>query len=194
MPTMPTDKLEGPYFLREQGDSLLAPNEIARRIVNMYMLEEQTLRSIWGPTAYVPAKTTSGDAIEGERPSSRTSVVRAGTVPAIDNEIPVYGFRQHGLFHAVMTSGREILLLHTGDELWEWQGWERNWRQLLSSTAGADGIKARLVIRGNPALRRSSRSRAMVSSSYHRADGPTSTMGTTSHRLGFRQGPPLLLA
>ena len=139
MPTIPASTLEGPYFLREQGDSLLAPNEIARRIVNMYMLEEQTLRSIWGPTAYVPAVAT------GLRPFSRGLPVSRPGVLTIDPTTPVYGFRQHGIFHAVMDSGRELLLLHTGDELWEWRGWQRNWRQILAPTPGAHGIQARLL-------------------------------------------------
>lgn len=138
MPTIPASTLEGPYFLREQGDSLLAPNEIARRIVNMYLLEEQTLRSIWGPTAYVPVPTT------GLRPESRQNPVSSSGV-ATDPATPRYGFRQHGIFHAVMKSGRELLLLHTGNELWEWQGWERNWRRLISPTPGDAGIQARLL-------------------------------------------------
>ena len=138
MPTIPASTLEGPYFLREQGDSLLAPNEIARRIVNMYLLEEQTLRSIWGPTAYVPVPTT------GLRPESRQGPVSSSGV-ATDPATPRYGFRQHGIFHAVMKSGRELLLLHTGNELWEWQGWERNWRRLISPTPGSTGITGRLL-------------------------------------------------
>jgi len=140
VPTIPGSKLEGPYFLREQGDSLLAPNEIARRIVNMYLLEEQTIRSIWGPTAYVPDTTTE------DRPFSLTSPrTPLATSPAFDHTVPVYGFRQHGIFHCVMNSGREILLLHTGNELWEWRGWQRNWRQLLAPTPGSHGTKARLL-------------------------------------------------
>lgn len=139
MPTIPGATLEGPYFLREQGDSLLAPNEIARRIVNMYLLEEQTIRSIWGPTAYVPDTTT------GDRPSSRTAPLGRRDIVGLDNAVPNYGFRQHGIFHCVMNSGREILLLHTGNELWEWRGWQRNWRQILAPSPGSHGAKARLL-------------------------------------------------
>lgn len=139
MPTIPGSKLEGPYFLREQGDSLLAPNEIARRIVNMYLLEEQTIRSIWGPTAYVPDTTT------GTRPLSLRVPMPVTALPGFDHTVPVYGFRQHGIFHCVMNSGREILLLHTGNELWEWRGWQRNWRKILAPTPGSHGTKARLL-------------------------------------------------
>lgn len=138
MPSIPESRLEGPYFLREQGDSILAPNEIARRIVNMYLLEEQTLRSIWGPTTYVPQLLT------GLRPESREEPVTS-VAPFISPTSPLYGFRQHGIFHCVMASGRELLLLHTGDQLWEWQGWERNWRRLISPTPSSTGISGQLL-------------------------------------------------
>ena len=121
--------------LRVQADGLFNANDVAQRIRNMYLLEESTLRSVWGPTAYVPVK--AGDE-EGNRPQS------ALVGEAVNAIVPHYGFRQHGLFHAVMASGRDILLLHTGKELWEFQGWERNWRRLLSNPASSYGLKASL--------------------------------------------------
>lgn len=131
----------GPLVLRVQADGLFNSNDVAQRIVNMRYSEEQTLHSIVGPTAYVPDKAT------GNRPSSRTQPVGAPTGLAGDDLNPAephYGFRQHGLFHTVMPSGKELLLLHTGNELWEWRGWHRNWRQLISPEAGSHGIVGEL--------------------------------------------------
>ena len=127
----------GPLVLRVQADGLFNSNDVAQRIVNMRYSEEQTLHSIVGPTAYVPDKAT------GDRPSSRAQPVDAPTGLAgddLNSSEPHYGFRQHGLFHTLMPSGKELLLLHTGNELWEWRGWQRNWRQLISPTVGAHGI------------------------------------------------------
>jgi hypothetical protein len=127
----------GPLILRVQADGLFNANDVAQRIVNMRYSEEQTLHSIVGPTAYVPDKVT------GLRPSSRGQPVDAPvsiTGDDLDSTEPHYGFRQHGLFHTMMPSGKELLLLHTGNEMWEWRGWRRNWRKLISPTAGVHGI------------------------------------------------------
>ena len=127
----------GPLILRVQADGLFNANDVAQRIVNMRYSEDQTLHSIVGPTAYVPDKET------GQRPSSRGQPVDAPISIVgddLDSTEPHYGFRQHGLFHTVMPSGKELLLLHTGNEMWEWRGWQRNWRKLISPTAGVHGI------------------------------------------------------
>lgn len=128
----------GPLVLRVQADGLFNANDVAQRIVNMRYSEEQTLHSIVGPTAYIPDRAKDG------RPSSRVAPVGTPGVLSIDETTPVYGFRQHGLFHTVMPSGKELLLLHTGNEMWEWRGWQRNWRKLISPTAGAHGIVGEL--------------------------------------------------
>tara|TARA_R100001594_G_scaffold144955_1_gene194591 strand:- start:395 stop:2755 length:2361 start_codon:yes stop_codon:yes gene_type:complete len=144
----------GPYALRVQADGLFNANDVAQRLVNMRLSEAQTLRAVWGPTAYVPTKTQEDyyDApAVGTRPGSRTApvggsrltVLSAG-LQALDHTIPYYGFKQHGIFHAVMASGREILLLHTGDELWEWRGWARNWRRIIATPSGSHGITGNL--------------------------------------------------
>ena len=131
----------GPLVLRAQADGLFNANDVAQRIENMYLLEESTLRSVWGPTAFVPSKLPATAGLRPDsriRPLSGTGVVTPGA--------PTYGFKQHGIFHCELQKGaRDVLLLHTGNELWEFQGWNRNWRQLLSNPAGADGIQADLL-------------------------------------------------
>jgi len=139
----------GPLVLRVQADGMFNANDVAQRIVNMRYTEEQTLHTIVGPTTYVPNKETfpSPFRSKGDRPLSLTESITDTAIPVVaslDHTEPVYGFRQHGLFHTVMPSGKELLLLHTGNELWEWRGWQRNWRQLISPTAGVHGIVGEL--------------------------------------------------
>jgi len=124
----------GPFVLRAQADGLFNANDIAQRVENMYLLEESTLHSIWGPTAYVPIKTLGVD--EGTRPTSRVKPVGVGVSDSISTSTPRYGFVQHGIFHCLLKRGeRDVLLLHTGDELWEFTGWDRQWRKLISDPA-----------------------------------------------------------
>ena len=167
MANLKNEKGQGPIFLRQQAGALILSNELAQEILNMYPTEEGTIRSTWGPAAYVPLKKsiTSGSSPDPETPEDRRerkkegkegTIVAAGErPPSVDNiaalgrgTIPVnaenciYGKTQHGIFHAHLhTTERSILLLHTGDELWEFRGWKRNWRKLLSPTAGVHGIK-----------------------------------------------------
>jgi len=124
----------GPFVLRAQADGLFNANDIAQRVENMYLLEESTLHSIWGPTSYVPIK--AGDDA-GTRPTSRTQPVGVGVSDDISNSTPRYGFTQHGIFHCLLKRGeRDVLLLHTGNELWEFTGWDRQWRKIISDPAG----------------------------------------------------------
>lgn len=149
MPNVANSASIGPLVLRVQADGLFNANDVAQRIENMYLLEESTLRSVWGPTAYVPVPpgVDPDGRPEGHRPQSRTRPIVAGAPftysldPTLKLLYGAYGFKQHGLFHAVMEGGRDILLLHTGTELWEFQGWERNWRRLLSDPASSHGLK-----------------------------------------------------
>ena len=44
-----------------------------------------------------------------------------------------YGEQMHGLYHCLLQDNeRDVLLLHTGDEIWEFAGWQRSWRRLVS--------------------------------------------------------------
>tara|TARA_R110002020_G_scaffold152028_2_gene329488 strand:- start:158 stop:2536 length:2379 start_codon:yes stop_codon:yes gene_type:complete len=132
----------GPFVLRAQADGLFNANDIAQRVENMYLLEESTLHSIWGPTAYVPIR--AGDDA-GTRPTSKTQPVGMGGGDPISNSTPRYGFTQHGIFHCLLRQGaRDVLLLHTGDELWEFIGWNRRWRRIISDPAGGYGTQGEL--------------------------------------------------
>ena len=46
----------GPYLLRVQAGKMFLPNDLAHEVKNMYPMEEGTIRSVWGPAAYVPIK------------------------------------------------------------------------------------------------------------------------------------------
>lgn len=150
----------GPLVLRVQSEGQFQPNDVASKIKNMFYTEDGVLRSVWGPTAYVPVKTALGvlgDEDPGNRPTSRGFPVvgtwggSAVAVAGTDPDVPHYGFRQHGIFHARMPeTGRDLLLLHTGNELWEKRGWQRNWRRVLSPTPGAHGLTADLPDRQTP--------------------------------------------
>lgn len=149
----------GPLVLRVQSEGQFQPNDVAAQIKNMFYTEDGVLRSVWGPTAYVPVRTplgVLGDAPAGERPTSRVAPIgalAAGTAALASPSptAPHYGFRQHGIFHArIPETGRDLLLLHTGQEVWEMRGWERNWRLLLAPSPGAHGITATLPDRDTP--------------------------------------------
>ena len=143
-------KGQGPIFLRQQAGSLILSNELAQEIKNMRPMEEGTLRSVWGPVAYVPLKTAIQIA------SSENSVSPGTRPPSVDNAVVfgplgtaplnhlncTYGKTQHGIFHTHLhNTERSVLLLHTGDELWEFRGWKRDWRKLLAPSAGVHGLK-----------------------------------------------------
>ena len=130
----------GPYILRVQEGNLFLSNDIAQEVKNLYPMQEGTLRTVWGPAALIDNRTSSPRGTETGRPTSSTSEV-APTRNAI-----VYGSRMHGIYHCTLKNGqRDVLLLHTGDELWEFQGWYRNWRQLLSPAASTYGLQANLI-------------------------------------------------
>ena len=105
---------QGPLFPRVESGSLLAPDKIAARITNMVSTPEGSLKSVIGPAPYLP---WVGDPGEG--------------FSATHNYFPDYN-DTHGIFHTVIGgSNREILLLHSGKEIWSFEGWERGWRVLI---------------------------------------------------------------
>jgi hypothetical protein len=142
----------GPYLLRIQDGKLFAPNEVAGKIENMYPMEEGSLRSIWGPATYVPVKDDD-EGRGGLRPKAAIAQVSSShfvtstlNSDEIDHTVPTYGRRHHGIYHCMLQGGtRDVLLLHTGTELWEFRGWQRNWRQILSNPAGGYGLQADLL-------------------------------------------------
>lgn len=108
----------GPLTLRVQSGKLLNPADIAERVENFEVTEEGTLRSIRGPTPFLPE--TTGFAY------------------------PSYG-RMYGVFHALLQNGqRDITLVHTGEELWVFSGYKQVWEVLLTQGLGfSDDNRAR---------------------------------------------------
>jgi len=100
----------GPLTIRVQAGQLLKPADIAESIQNFEITEEGTLLSTRGPSPYVP------DYGQGY-PSYQT---------------------MHGVFHATLQNGaRDVLLCHTGPELWVLNGWSQSWEALVSTAGGA---------------------------------------------------------
>lgn len=119
----------GPYAVRIQAGLLVQPNEIAQKIENMVPAVEGTLRSVLGPctlvdqilqSAAIPSRPKSTSTLDFISPGSRSEVIR-------------YSDQMHGIYHCLLQDNeRDILLLHTGDEIWEFTGWDRSWRRLVS--------------------------------------------------------------
>ena len=109
-------KKKGPFIPRTESQKILTTDEMGSKIQNMVVTEEGTLRGVCGPAPYVPDYNSG---------------------------YPSYG-TPHGIFHAVMAkTGRDLLLLHHGNQLWVHQGWnidvtnpDATWEVLLGpSTA-----------------------------------------------------------
>lgn len=132
----------GPYIVRAQAGGLILPNELAQKIENLVPMEEGSLRSVVGPVALVDADRTGADGeargTYGRPPSDDRPAGGIGTSI-------LYQANMHGIFHCTLQNGtRDILLLHTGDELWEFTGWTRGWRKLISTPAEGIGVKGTL--------------------------------------------------
>ena len=120
----------GPVFPRVQFGKLISPIEMAGSIENFRMTLEGSLRSVRGPTPYLPKYRSAG-----------------GAIPSIPGRKDVYDYGpMHGIFHAVLQNGqREILLVHVAEELWTFEGWNKGWRVLLSATDSEAQISVRLT-------------------------------------------------
>jgi hypothetical protein len=140
-------KTLGPYILRAQAGKLILPNEVAQKIENLVPMEEGTLRTITGPAALVDSVPTA--VLDG--PLDLTTVTHP-TRPKSDDapvdgtsiSIPslVYPANMHGIFHCtVKNEERDILLLQAGTQLWEFTGWDSNWRKLISAPAEGIGVR-----------------------------------------------------
>jgi|GEM_PF-2431108 len=107
----------GPLFIRIESGQLIQPDGVAARLENMFPTEEGTLRAVWGP---------------------------APMVPDYGAGYPAYG-TMHGIFHAKLRGGeREVILVHTADQIWVYEGWRRAWRVLLGSSASTPQREAEL--------------------------------------------------
>ena len=156
---------QGALFIRGQDDGLILSNELAHELKNMYTADEGTLQSVWGPTPFVPMSKSLVPTLEpgelatgrldrpikeGERPPScgrflgdSDSLPTSYPPELLDSDLdyPIYGRQQHGIHHAILQNGeRDILILHTGGELWEFRGWYQNWRRLISVPASSHGV------------------------------------------------------
>lgn len=117
----------GPVTPRVQLGQLLTPMEIASAIENFRPTREGSLRSIAGPTPYLP-KYKNQDA----------------TWDSAKKDVDDYA-NMHGIFHAILGNGqREVLLLHCGKELWVFEGWSKCWRPLISATSSYAQLKVAL--------------------------------------------------
>ena len=125
----------GPFALRDQAGLLVQPDEIAHKIENMVPTEEGSLRSVPGPAALVDT-FDAPQPIPGEEPeishlrptSSSTDFTPGSYVSNI-----CYGDRLYGIYHCLLSDNeRDVLLLHTEDEIWEFTGWSRGWRRIVS--------------------------------------------------------------
>lgn len=85
-------RISGPFQLRVESGRLIAPNEIASKIENMYLTPEGTLRAVQGPMPYQPTYP----------------------VAATADPDPGLSFqRSAGVYHCVLQAGqRDILLWH----------------------------------------------------------------------------------
>lgn len=114
----------GPYAVRAENARILAPPDFAARIENMRQTEEGTLRAIEGPCPYVPSYGAEGQPVAGDAPASGSTAVA---------DPLTYG-RMHGIFHCRLRGGqRDVLLVHSGKQIWEFEGWNRKYRVLLGT-------------------------------------------------------------
>jgi hypothetical protein len=121
---------KGTFPLRIASGKLFLPDDVGARIENLYPTEEGTLRTVEGPLPYLPNYATGG---------APAAAFQANIT------IPRYGY-MHGVFQGnIGPSGeRDILLIHTGSEIWEFQGWNRGWSKLIAS-AGSPGPAPAIV-------------------------------------------------
>ena len=121
----------GPIYPRIESGKLLSPMEVAAAIENFRTTVEGTLRTVRGPTPYLPRYEAAPPGPQ-DTDTGVLGMDRYGTM--------------HGIFHGLLNRGqREVLLLHVANELWTFEGWNKGWRALISPTDSAAQIKADIV-------------------------------------------------
>ena len=104
----------GPFQLRVESGRLIAPNEVASKIENMYLTDEGSLRSVQGPVPYQPTYPVAAT---------------ADPDPGLDF------VRSAGVYHCLLQNGeRDVLLwhgVHAGSPnflsvIQEHKGWDVN--------------------------------------------------------------------
>lgn len=95
-----------PFQPMSISGKVFAPMDVAETLQNFQATPDGTLMGIIGPLPYVPDYGSG---------------------------YPSYG-TMHGICHAALAEGRDVLLIHTGNGLWVHQGWNRTWEKLLDSS------------------------------------------------------------
>lgn len=88
----------GVSYIRVESGRLLLPDQIGAEVSNMYPTEEGTLRSVWGPSPYIP---NYGNGF-----------------PSV-----TLGVRIWGAGHMVRWDGKELLVAQWGNAIRVFQGW-----------------------------------------------------------------------
>lgn len=116
----------GVLLLGPTSSDLLKPDEVFEEVVNMDPTEEGGYRSITKGTwlSFVDS---------GSPPASGAT---ANT--AVGGGSFSYG-PMHGIHHATLKAGaRDILLLHTGGQIWEFRPWSRSWYPLVGPASATN--------------------------------------------------------
>jgi hypothetical protein len=103
----------------QTGDGLQQPDNILREVKNLVRTENGGLRSSVEP---IPFLYTAA----GAAPTNSSTPNTTG---------PVYDTTK-GIFHAVVGGKRDVLLLHTGVEVWAFHGWARAWSKVIAASGG----------------------------------------------------------
>ena len=88
-----------PLLLRNESGRLILPQEIAEKIHNFELTEENTLITLRGPCPLIPKDKKSGYST-------------------------IYADKMPGIYHSTLRNGtREILLIHSGTSIHVFEGW-----------------------------------------------------------------------
>jgi len=115
----------GPYPVGPTSNRLVKGDEVFEFVENAVRSEAGGLTNVPIPTPWIH---TSAGAV----PTNGTENVTG----------PVYGATK-GVFHAIV-GDRDITLLHTGAEVWSFDGWRRAWRCIIGPSGSSPIINARL--------------------------------------------------
>lgn len=109
-----------PLQVGQTSTKFIAPDAAFWSVHNLTPTDEGGYISVRGPLPVVPADS-------GGNPNS--SATTATSVPL------TYG-PTYGVFHARLQQGeRDVLLLHTQNQIWEFNGWDRRWNVLVGPAA-----------------------------------------------------------
>lgn len=115
-----------PLILRNESGRLILPQEIAAKLHNFELTEENTLITLRGPCPIIP---------KGPKNTYPTE----------------YSSYMPGLYHAVLRNGtREILLLHSGDSIYSFEGWNNDpagfspWKPIIGPSSASPQVEMEL--------------------------------------------------